>query len=224
MDMQADADGDRRGARSCSSAAPTSPSGSSTRSESSASATTSAPLFDATPSFICTVDASGLDEQPLAQHEHGLADGLSRRGGRRAAVRGGLLGPRGRAAVTGSSRRPRPARAPASRRRTGGTRDGRQSPRRLERARRCRSARPRGGSSSRGRDVTERRRREDEEAALTPCRRRRCERATGRRTIFQAVTQEVGQLLGATRADMIRFDQQRDQASSSASGGATTAT
>ena len=62
-----------------------------------------------------------------------------------------------------------------------------------------------------GRDVTDRRRREDEEAALS---RVAVAVASERRAeeVFQAVTQEVGQLLSATRADMIRFDEQRDEA------------
>jgi PAS domain S-box-containing protein len=62
-----------------------------------------------------------------------------------------------------------------------------------------------------GTDVTERRRREDEQAALS---RVAVAVASERRAeeVFHTVTREVGQLLGATRADMIRFDGQRDEA------------
>jgi PAS domain S-box-containing protein len=62
-----------------------------------------------------------------------------------------------------------------------------------------------------GTDVTERRRREDEQAALS---RVAVAVASERRAeeVFHTVTREVGQLLGATRADMIRFDARRDEA------------
>ena len=167
-------------------------------------------LFDATPSFVCTVDASGL------MSSHAMNRSLASLSGYRDEEVAGQLfselfsAPEDAAAVDRVIAAAAAGSSPGEQETLWMTHTGGK----VLVAWNC-TPLPERDAARRlvitGRDVTERRRREDEEAALT---RVAVAVASERpaEEIFQTVTQEVGQLLGATRADMIRFDQQRDQA------------
>jgi PAS domain S-box-containing protein len=167
-------------------------------------------LFDATPSFICVVDQQGtLGRFSLNRSLSDLAgyEGDDVAGRSFAEV---FSAPEDSSAVDDAIAAAVARSETVGRETTWVTRDGRRVlvawtvtplPAREESQRLVIS----------GTDVTDRRRREDEEAALT---RVALAVASERpaEEVFQTVTEEVGQLLGATRADMIRFDEERDEA------------
>ena len=152
-------------------------------------------LFDATPSFICVVDHEGSMTSHSLNTSMIALTRLHGRGGSRAALRGGLLAPRGRGARSGHDRRGHSWRG------SGGTGDVLADAGRSPGARRMDlHATPEREAPDRllisGVDVTERKQREEEQAAL---RRVAVAVASEQRPedVFQTVTEEAGRLLGA---------------------------